>query len=58
MVVQRDSTYTFNLDGLTPKLCLVAQEMGEDERVKELHAAGLQALSSMVTHPHADIVTS
>lgn len=38
----------FNLEGLIPKLCELAQEMGEDERANDMHAAGLRALSSMV----------
>ncbi|CAN4110349.1 unnamed protein product [Withania somnifera] len=48
IINQRDSTYMFNFEGLIPKICPLAQEMGEDERVLKMRCAGLQALSAMI----------
>ncbi|CAN8252498.1 unnamed protein product [Cochlearia groenlandica] len=45
---QTEGTYMFNLDGLIPKICPLAHELGEEERTTNLCSAGLQALSSMV----------
>lgn len=38
----------FNLEGLIPKLCQLAEEVGDDERALRLRSAGLQVLASMV----------
>ncbi|XP_061367293.1 protein SEMI-ROLLED LEAF 2-like isoform X3 [Gastrolobium bilobum] len=38
----------FNLEGFIPKLCQLAQEVGDDERALLLRSAGLQVLSYMV----------
>ena len=48
LIFQIDGTFIFNLEGFIPKLCQLAQEVGEDERGFKLRAAGVQALSSMV----------
>ncbi|XP_057728912.1 protein SEMI-ROLLED LEAF 2-like isoform X1 [Arachis stenosperma] len=45
---QTDGRYMFNLEGFIPKLCQMAQEVGDDDRALLLRSAGLQALSCMV----------
>ncbi|KAL1187036.1 hypothetical protein V6Z11_A01G220300 [Gossypium hirsutum] len=56
---QNDGTCMFKLEGFIPKLCQLAQETGESEREKNLRAAGLQALSSMIwfmgIHSHISV---
>ncbi|XP_031273732.1 uncharacterized protein LOC116132219 [Pistacia vera] len=45
---QTDDTYILNLDGIIPKLCLLALEIGEDGKGQHLCSAGLQVLSTMI----------
>ncbi|XP_010522186.1 PREDICTED: uncharacterized protein LOC104800896 isoform X2 [Tarenaya hassleriana] len=46
---QSDNSHMFNLEGLTPTLCQLAEEVGDDERSLRLRSAGIQALAYMVS---------
>ncbi|KAF8086325.1 hypothetical protein N665_0629s0035 [Sinapis alba] len=47
--LQTENSHMFNLEGLIAKLCQLAQEMGEDERLLRLRSAAMQALAIMVS---------
>ncbi|KAJ0236090.1 ARM repeat superfamily protein [Hirschfeldia incana] len=47
--LQTENSHMFNLEGLITKLCELAQEMGDDERLLRLRSAGMQALAIMVS---------
>ncbi|XP_010485557.1 PREDICTED: uncharacterized protein LOC109124630 [Camelina sativa] len=47
--LQTENSQMFNLEGLIPKLCQLAQELGDDERSLQLRSAGMQALAFMVS---------
>ncbi|XP_038992706.1 protein SEMI-ROLLED LEAF 2-like [Hibiscus syriacus] len=48
VINQKDSTFLSNLEGFIPKVCQLAQEIGEGERETNLRSAGLQAISSLI----------
>nr|GLL49433.1 uncharacterized protein LOC109179640 isoform X1 [Ipomoea trifida] len=46
---QTESTYMFNLEGLIPKLCQFAREVGDHDRALKFRAAGMQTLAVLVS---------
>ncbi|KAF3574744.1 hypothetical protein F2Q69_00058263 [Brassica cretica] len=49
ITLQTENSHMFNLEGLIPKLCQLAQEMGDDERLLRLRSAAMQALAIMAS---------
>ena len=46
---QVDGTYTYNIENMVHKVCILARETGEEHEKRCLRASSLQCLSAMVT---------